>query len=61
MAAHTIQVDPSQIPGGIVETTGPKIERFFGNAAFARRADSDLFFPIKRGIIEDFETMVHLW
>ena len=33
----------------------------FGNQAFLNKATHELSFPIRRGIIEDPESMIHLW
>ena len=40
----------------------PKYEHAYGNAAFAMRAnEGELHFPIQRGIIEDFDSMIKIW
>lgn len=61
VGTHQVQVDPSQVTAGPAESNQPKIMHAFGNAAFAGRATHELTFPIRRGIIEDPENMVHLW
>lgn len=53
-------MDQSQIATG-PEGSQPKTDYQYGNAAFAQRATHDLHFPIKRGIIEDFDHMQKLW
>ena len=57
-----VQVDTQQQnQPGLPQENAPKVEWAFGNAAFLQRATHQLVFPIKRGIIVDFEAMTHLW
>lgn len=59
VGTHQIPLDPSQITGP--ESSQHKIDYAFGNAAFTQRATHDLHFPVKRGIIEDFDHMKSLF
>jgi actin len=66
VGTHAIAIDPSQVTGPVGGSSGTegnqhKIDYAFGPAAFAQRATHELHFPIKRGIIEDFEHMALLW
>lgn len=49
-----------QGPAG-TEPNQPKIVYAFGNAAFQQRSTHELTFPIRRGIIEDWDAMTLLW
>jgi actin-related protein len=63
VGTHQVQVDPNQVTAGPpgTEPNQPKIVHAFGNHAFQNRATHELNFPIRRGIIEDPDNMIHLW
>lgn len=62
VGSHQVQIDPSLMTGPPgTEGNQPKMIHSFGNAAFAQRGNHELHFPIKKGIIEDFDHMTDLW
>ena len=62
VGSHQVQLDPSQVTGPPgTEANQPKIIHSFGNNAFANKETHQLNFPIRRGIVEDPDNMIHLW
>jgi len=54
-----IEIDPALKAGN--EHTEAKYDYSFGNDAFAKRGQHELFYPVERGVIEDMERMENLW
>jgi actin-related protein len=57
MGVKEIQVESTQ---GI-EQGLKRYNRIYGYESLAHRLEYDTYFPIKRGIIEDFEHMTNCW
>ena len=55
------QQDPALVNQNATEEENQKRTYTYGNAAYANKDDHDIFEPIKRGIIEDWDNMTILW
>eukprot|EP00345_Euplotes_harpa_P018143 CAMPEP_0168343612 /NCGR_PEP_ID=MMETSP0213-20121227/16222_1 /TAXON_ID=151035 /ORGANISM="Euplotes harpa, Strain FSP1.4" /LENGTH=261 /DNA_ID=CAMNT_0008350991 /DNA_START=160 /DNA_END=945 /DNA_ORIENTATION=+ len=57
MGVKEIMQEPTQAN----DQGGKKYSRIFGKEALLHRQDHEIHFPIRRGIIEDFDTMNYVW
>jgi len=58
---HIEQQDPALVGQNATEEENQKRTYAYGNAAYANKDTHDIFEPIKRGIIEDWDNMTILW
>lgn len=59
---HTEQVDPNMVNQNSGEMPeDKKISHLFGNAALAEKDTHELFYPIDRGIVKNWDYMELIW